>query len=67
MLQPLKGKSMKDVFMAEQYYTKTITFRIQICSSLKKNADPAGGGGHTGGLTANSNISANSFLYFKRP
>jgi hypothetical protein len=29
--------------MAEQYYTKTITFRLQICSSLMKNADPTDG------------------------
>jgi hypothetical protein len=33
---------MKNVCVVEQYHTGTLTFRLWICSSLKKNADLAG-------------------------
>jgi hypothetical protein len=52
--------------MVEQYYTGTITFRLKIfCSSLKKKKSRPGGVDPSGGLTAKSNISANSNLYSK--
>jgi hypothetical protein len=40
MQLPLKGQSVKNVSMVEQYYPKTITFMLVICSSLKKKVDP---------------------------
>jgi hypothetical protein len=33
---------VQNVFMAEQYYSRPIIFRLWICSSLKEKADPAG-------------------------
>jgi hypothetical protein len=42
LVRPLLGEFMKNVCMVEQYHTGTETFRLKICSGLKKNADPAG-------------------------
>jgi hypothetical protein len=39
----LKGQPVKNVSMVEQYYPKTMTFMLVICSSLKKKINPPRG------------------------
>jgi hypothetical protein len=43
MQLPLKGQPEKNVLMVEQYYPKTLTFMLVICSSLKKKSILRGG------------------------